>query len=488
MTQDQNETPYLDALIRYRDAGYAAFHTPGHKSGRGASAKMIEAFGMTLLQADVAVAGGVESTQEPAGLLRAAAALAAEAWGADRAFFLVNGSTSALHALLITAAGPGDHVIVPRNSHKSVLAALIFSGAMPHYVEPAIDPEWGIALTITLEQARRALAACPDAVAFLATSPTYNGLCADLPGLADLSHANGVPFIVDQAWGASLRFCSRLPVDALAAGADAAIVSVHKLLAGLTQSSLLLARAERLNLRRLASIVKMTQSTSPQALIMASIDGARQQMATQGERLWERTIELAEKARAAIQSIPGLRCLGHDLIAAHNIAAFDPTRLTISAQAFGHSGFQLESILRDDYRISVEAADPNSVILVVTCGDRSEELERLVAALRDYAARYADELTAKRTPRAQLKAPPFTQQVMTPRDAFFAASVALPVAECAGRVSAEIVTPYPPGIPTLGPGELINDETAAYLQEASAQSLHVHGPEDLTLRTIRVVE
>jgi len=387
LTHNQNETPYLDALIRYRDAEYTAFHTPGHKRGSGATARMIEAFGATLLQTDAAVAGGVDDTQQSLGLLHAAETLAAEAWGADRAFFLVNGSTSAMHAMLITTGGPGDHVIVPRNSHKSVLAALIFSGAMPHYIEPAIDSEWGIALTITLEQARQALAACPDAVAFLVTSPTYNGLCADLPALATLSHASAVPFIVDQAWGPHLRFCSRLPVDALTAGADATIVSVHKLLAGLTQSSLLLARGERLNLRRLESIVKMTQSTSPQALIMASIDGARQQMVTEGERLWGLAIELAEQARTTIQGIPGLRCLDNDLIAAHDIAAFDPTRLTISAQAFGHSGFELESILRDDYRISVEAADPNGVILCITYGDRRQDLDHLVASLRDYAAR-----------------------------------------------------------------------------------------------------
>lgn len=487
MTHDQNETPYLDALIRYRDAAYTVFHTPGHKRGQGASAKMVAAFGATMLKADAPMAGGVEDTQESTGLVHAAEELAAEAWGADRAFFLVNGSTSAMHALLVTAAGPDEAVIVPRNSHKSMLAALIFSGAMPHYIEPAIDPEWGIALTVTHTQAQQALDACPNAVAFFVTSPTYNGLCADLPDLAQLAHARDVPFIVDQAWGPHLRFCSQLPVDALTAGADATMVSVHKLISGLTQSSLLLARHERMNLRRLESVVKMTQSTSPLALMLASIDGARQQMATQGEHLWKQAIDLAEQARREIKRIPGLRCLGHELIAAHNIAAFDPTRLTISAQAFGHSGFQLEANLRNDYRIAVEAADPASVILNVTHADRPADIERLLTALRDYAARYATELTTPRPALSRLKTPPFTQQIMTPRDAFFAPTVALPVSACAGHVSAEIVTPYPPGIPVLGPGELIDDQTVAYLEEASARALHVHGPEDLSLRTLRVV-
>jgi arginine/lysine/ornithine decarboxylase len=487
VSDEQRETPYLDALIRYRDAGFTVFHTPGHKCGRGAPAKIREAFGMTLLQADLPMAGGIEDTRESTGLVRAAEDLAAEAWGADRAFFLINGSTSGMHALMITLAGPGDHVIVPRNSHKSLLAALVFSGAMPLYMEPLTDPEWGIALTVTARHVQRALAERPDATALFVTSPTYNGLCADLPTLALLTHGAGVPFAVDQAWGPHLRFCSRLPVDALTAGADAAIVSVHKLISAITQSSVLLARGERLNLPRLESIVKMTQSTSPQTIMLASTDGARQQMATEGEALWARAVDLAERARAEIGKIDGLRCLGHEFITANDVAAFDPTRLTITAQSFGHTGYQLETILRDEYRIAVEAADSTSVILNVTHGDRREDLERLVAALRDYAARYAAELGAKRPRVALLRAPSCTRQILSPREAFFAPSVALPIDDCVGAVSAEIVTPYPPGIPVLGPGELIGDETVAYLREAAARGLHIHGPEDPTLATLRVI-
>jgi arginine decarboxylase len=489
VTDDQCSTPYLDALLRHKARAFVAFSTPGHKHGKGAPAGMVEAFGRTFLEADVPMAGGVEDSRESTDLLHAAEDLAAQAWGAERCFFLVNGSTGGVQSLVITLAGPGDTLIVPRNAHKSLLAGLIFSGAMPHYVEPAIDPEWGVPQNITVAAAVEALRACPGARAFFVTSPTYNGFGADLRALATLVHAAGMPYVVDQAWGPHLRFCSRLPIDAMSAGADAAVTSTHKLISGLTQSSVLLANGDRLNLKRLQGAVKMTQSTSPQAIIYASIDACRMQMATEGEELWTRAVELAEWAREQTNRIEGLRCLGHECLERDGIASFDPTRLTITACALGDTGWQLETALRDGYGIAVEAADTLNVVLNVTHGDSREDLERLVAALKDYAARR--DATASEAGAACLSLmanpPRFTRQELSPHDAFFARSVALPLAGCVGRVSAEIITPYPPGIPVLGPGELVSDECVAYLTEAGARGLHVHGPEDLSLRTLRVV-
>jgi arginine decarboxylase len=486
---EQAATPYLDAVLAYRARGYTPFHTPGHKLGKGAPKGMKDAFGLPLLQVDVAMAGGVEDTRESTSLVHEAEELAAAAWGGEHAFFLVNGSTSGVQSLVVTVAGPGDTVIVPRNSHKSMLAGLIFSGAMPRYIEPHIDPEWGVPHNVSVADATRALAEHPEAKAMFVTSPTYNGFGAELTQLAEAAHARAMPFIVDQAWGPHLRFCSALPMDAMTAGADAMVTSVHKLISGLTQASVLVADSARMNTERLASVVKMTQSTSPQVLILASIDAARAQMATDGERLWARAVELAEWARAEINRIPGVRCLGDELLGADGIASFDRTRLTVSSCRLGHSGYQLETILRDDYRIAVEAADPLNVVLNVTHGDSREDLETLVQALRDYGVRFGGAGVDVRASCAalQLAPPPFTRQAMSPREAFFAASRPLPVRECVGRVSAEIVTPYPPGIPVLGPGEEVSEAIVAYLEEGSRRELHVHGPEDLGLRTLRVV-
>jgi arginine decarboxylase len=489
VTRDQRDTPYVDAVLRYRDTASTSFHTPGHKDGKGAPAGLRELLGDTCLRVDTAMAGGVEDTRESTHLIRLAEEYAAEAWGADRCWFLVNGSTSGIHALVLTLCGPGDTVVIPRNAHKSMLAGLIFSGATPVYVEPAVDPRWGIPLSVDSGHAQRVLAAHPQAKAIFVTSPTYNGLGTDLAAVAAAAHAAGIPFVTDQAWGPHLRFCGELPVDAMSAGADAAVVSTHKLISGITQSSVLMARAARVNLARLDGMVHMTQSTSPQVLMYASIDAARQQMATRGEELWRGAVELAEWARARIDALPGVRCLGRDFVERWQVASFDPTRLTISACELGHSGYELETILRDDYRIAVEAADVLNVVLNVTYGDSRADLERLVAALRDYAARYAGGAGGDGAACAGLLAhtPAFTRQVLSPRDAFFAPSRALPLAECTGLVSAEMVTPYPPGIPVLGPGEEISAEIVAYLQEGSATSLKVHGPEDRSLRSLRVV-
>jgi len=485
-SHDQRDTPYLDAVLRYRERHATPFHTPGHKDGKGAPAGLRRLLGETCLSVDTAMAGGVEDTRESTHLIRLAEDYAAEAWGSERAWFLVNGSTSGIHALTLGLCGPGDTVIIPRNAHKSMLAGLIFSGAEPVYVEPAVDPEWGIPLSVDAAQAAAAVAAHPEARAVFVTSPTYNGLGTDLAAVADAAHAAGIPFVTDQAWGPHLRFCSRLPVDAMSAGADAAVVSTHKLISGITQTSVLLARGERVNLARLDGMVHMTQSTSPQALMYASIDAARQQMATQGEQLWSGAVELAEWARARVRELPGLRCLGHDVVERWRVASFDPTRLTISAADLGLSGYGLETALRDEYRIAVEAADPLNVVFNITFGDARADLEHLVASLSDLAARRRDAGggVARVTPAA---APAFTRQVMSPRDAFFAPSRALPLDDCAGEVSAEMVTPYPPGIPVLGPGEEISGEVVAYLREGAQTQLKVHGPEDRTLQTLRVV-
>jgi arginine decarboxylase len=460
-TKAQAATPYIDALLEYRAKGMVAFHTPGHKLGKGAPPIMREAFGDTLLGVDVAMAGGVEDTRESTSLVAAAEALAAAAWGGERCFFLVNGSTSGIHSLLLAVAGPGDSVILPRNAHKSVQAALIFSGAVPHYVEPEIDPVWGIPLNVPAESVAAAVEAHPHAKAVFVVSPSSNGVCAALDAIAGVVHDGGLPLVVDQAWGPHLRFCSALPLDAMSAGADAMVASTHKLISGITQSSVLVARGERLGLQRLESIVKMTQSTSPQVLIYASIDAARAQMALHGEELWSQAVENAEWARARLGQIAGVRVMGAEVLARRGVADFDRTRLTVSACDLGLNGYELETALRDHY----------------AC---------FTTAMADLAARRADAgAVSCDTPLASW--PRFSRQVMSPRDAFFAASEAIAVKDAAGRVSAEMVAPYPPGIPVVAPGEEVSDELVAYLTEASARAMHVHGPEDLTLTTLRVV-
>jgi len=486
----QRETPYLDALAAYRDVGYTSFATPGHKRGKGAPAKLVDVLGPAVLSVDAARAGGVDDTRESSGFMAAAECLAAEAYGADRAWFLVNGSTSGVHALVLGLASPGDCLVVPRNSHKSMLAAFILSGVVPHYVEPVIHGEWQIPLGVTPEDLASAVAQRPEARAVFVASPNMYGVCADLTGLAEVAHTHGLPCVVDQAWGPHLRFCSRLPVDAMQADADASVTSIHKLCSGLTQSSVLLARGPRVDLERLAQVALMTQSTSPQALIYASIDAARQQLVTQGEELWGRALERAEWARRQIDELPGLAVFGEAQCDSDQAFEIDRTRLTIGARGLGLSGYELETLLRCDYRVIVEMSDPLNVVCNITHADTSDDLRTLVGALAAISQRYCGDCSPSRVLRcAEALTPPrFAGQVLSPREAFFSASRAIPTKDAAGETAAEMVTPYPPGVPVLGPGEAISDEIVAYLLAGAEMGLHVHGPRDASLRTIRVVD
>jgi arginine decarboxylase len=487
---DQREAPLVEALRAYRERRTAAFHTPGHKLGVGAPADLTEALGERFLSADMGIANGLDDTQESGGLLLRAEALAARAWGAERAFFVGNGSSGGLQALVMALAGPGDEVIVPRNAHKALLTGLILSGAVPVYVEPTIDPVWQVAVNVPLERFVAALADHPRARAVFVTSPSYNGFCADVPALAAAAHAAGVPLVVDQAWGAHLRFSKALPPDALAAGADAAVISVHKLLSGLSQASLVLARGERVDLDRLRTMVAMLRTTSPLAPIYLSIDAARRQMVEGGEALWGEALSLAADARERLGAVPGVAVLGADDARQPGAVAFDPVRLTLSLAALGLSGYELERRLRVDHALAVEAADERNVVVNITFGDSGATVERLVGAVTAVATVAADAVAKSGNEAASataLQLPLFTRQICSPRDAFFGPAEALSLADCGGRVSAEMVVPYPPGIPVLGPGEEISAETVAYLSAAARRGVLIHGPRDLTLATLRVV-
>jgi arginine decarboxylase len=489
---DQSDAPLVEALLAYRTCGMAAFHTPGHKLGAGAPAELTDAVGGRLLSADMGIANGLDDTQESGKLLRLAEDLAAAAWGAESAFFSPNGSSGGLQALVMAVAGPGDQVIVPRNAHKALLAGLILSGAQPVFVEPVLDEAWQIAVNVPLARYIAALEAHPRARAVFVTSPSYNGFCADVPGLAAAAHAAGLPLVVDQAWGAHLRFCGTLPIDAMAAGADAAVISVHKLLSGLSQAAVVLTRGDRLDADRLRTMVTMLRTTSPLAPIYLSIDAARRQMVGGGEALWSEALRLAAVTRRRLAAIPGVAVLdwahaGLTATAPQSGAVdFDPVRLTISAATLGLSGYELERTLRADHAVAIEASDPRNVVANITFADSEASVERLVGAVAAIAAR-ARRSGNRAAISPSLKLPLAGRQAISPREAFFGTREPLPLRACAGRVSAEMVVPYPPGIPVLGPGEEISAETIDYLVEAAARGILIQGPHDLALATLEVV-
>ncbi len=466
-------------MVGLAESRKVSFHTPGHKSGKGISTRFRKFVGPKIFSIDLTTLDEVDSLHNPRGVIKEAQALAARAYGADRSYFLVNGTTGGNHAMVLASCGRGDKVLVARNAHRSVLAGLILSGAQPIFFLPTVDERLRLVLNVTVEETRAAIDAHPEATTLILTSPNYYGVCADLEQIIPYAHERGLMVGVDEAHGPHLKFHPELPVAALKAGADVCVQSTHKIIGGMTQASILHAQGPRVDIPTLTNVLRFVQTTSPSYILMASLDLARMQMATEGEKLLDKAIRLAEEARAKIQKIPGLACFGRDDLPEDGgrRTGLDVTKLTISVKNLGLSGFQVSHLLNSVYNIQVEMADPFHVLVIVSIGDRKDDLNRLVEGLREIAKAHDPPQAAPGLEKIGL--PPLVNEVaMTPREAFFAKPRFLPLRESPGHVSAEIVTVYPPGIPLLVPGEVIRHETVDYLAEMSALGAVIDGLDD----------
>jgi arginine/lysine/ornithine decarboxylase len=499
-SQARHRVPLVEVLERYQSLGTLPFSCAGHKLGSGADRELVAMLGAELFAADVWL-----DTATFDRTLREAEALAADAWGADRSFFLGNGSSSGNHAFLLATLAPGDVVIVARDLHKSMLAALILTGARPVYVAPRLHPELGIAVGVHPDDVAAALDAHPAAKLVALVSPSYFGVAADLAAITRAAHARDVAVYVDEAWGPHFAFHPELPTSAMAAGADGAVTSTHKMLSSLSQSSILNVRGGRVSPDRIASAVGLTQTTSPLVPLLASIDACRRQMVLEGEALLGRTLRLAAHARYRLGMLPGLEVLDAGRLGL-GPRQLDPTKLVIDVAGLGLTGLEVERALREVFAIAPEGSDLSSVICFLTIGDSRFSVEQLVGAFAALCAEARQPVQRGATPsrleppgppghRGAAGAPPRSSgaaiapgpQAMTPRDAFFAPSRAVALAAAVGEVAAELVTPYPPGIPVLAPGEVITAYKLAYLADGSAHGMYVCGPADPSLATIRVV-
>ena len=483
---DQKATPYLDALAAYVHAGTVSFHTPGHKHGAGAHERLRSLIGDDVFKIDLTQVPGLDDLNAPRGPLKEAQELAAAAYGADATYFLVNGSTVGNHAMLMATLRPRDAVLLARNSHRSAVGALVLSGARPVYVRPEVDEALGLAHCLSPESVERALDARPDISAVFLTSPTYYGAAADLAAIERIVHGRGKTLLVDEAWGPHLHFHPDLPTSATAAGADLCVNSTHKLIAGLSQTAMLHGRGSRVDHDRLRAALRMLQSTSPLLVMVAALDVARMQMATEGEALLSHALALAREARKRLRAIPGIRCIGVEEVGKPGVAAYDETRLVISVRDLGLTGYAAAADLRSKHAVRVEMADCVHVVALVTIGDRREDIDRLVRAVESLPSSGAVARAADVARQATIAAIP--EQVVTPREAFLAEHVEIPFQTSAGHVCAEVVTPYPPGIPIICPGERITKEIIDQILLEMAAGAHIQGPADDQLRTIRVLE
>ncbi len=482
----QPTAPYLDAVWGYAFRGPTRFHVPGHKGGAGADPGLRSALGETALMVDVpADIHGIDLGPAPTAYQRAET-LAAEAHGAARSWFLTNGASQGNHALTLALAPLGAPVVVQRNAHASVVDGLVLSGGVPTYVAPEYEHELGMAHGVTPAALEEALAATPAARAVFIVSPTYYGMAADVEACAAVCHAADIPLVVDQAWGPHFGFHPGLPASALQLGADAVLTSTHKIVGSLTQSAMLhVGPTGRIDPLVVARMVRLTRSTSPSALLMASLDAARRQLAVHGEALLERTMAAGDDARAAIDAVPGVRVIGDEFVGRPGVAGWDPMRIVIDVRGTGCTGYEVAAALREAFDIHVELATHATMVLILGLGQPPDDLERFAhdfEAVVRRISRSGEAAALVRAPGAMRN-----EVVVPPRDAFLGESEVVDVDDAVGRVSAESIAGYPPGIPALLPGERITAELVEYLRELKDSGARLHGASDPAFRTIFVL-
>ena len=463
---DQRETPLADAAEAFLAAEVTPFTTPGHKR----SPQLADDF----LLLDLPLSSGADDLHMRSDVLGRAERLAADLWGADRCRFCANGSTQGNQALALALGRPGERVVIARSMHKSVLAGLVLSGLDPVWVRPDIDPATGLPLALQPERVGAALADTQDACGVFLVEPSFVGVRSDVAAIAASAHASGVPVVVDQAWGAHFGFHPEIPSHALDAGADGFVASAHKTLAAFTQSAYLVARAGFLDLERLDEAFELLHTTSPSGGLLASLDRARMIMATRGEELLGETLRLAAHARARLSEVEGLVVVESD----------DSTKLALALPGTGADGLEVEADLFAE-GIRFELANRDLLVPLLTIADTEAGVERLCDAL---IASFARRRGEPRTPGAASAVWDVTPETaMTPREAFFSARETVRAEDASGRVAAEMVAPYPPGIPAIAPGEVVSRELVDALREAAAGGTRLAYCADPTLATLQVL-
>lgn len=484
--RDQESTPYVDALLAYAALETGRFQVPGHKGGLGADPAMVELVGATGLRNDIpSVTEGVDIGPEPTPFQRAQQ-LAAAAWGAARSWFLVNGASQGNHATCMALAHLGKRVVVQRNVHSSVIDGLVLSGLRPAFVSPRIDPELGIAHGLTPDSLASALDETPEAVAAMVVSPTYFGACADVGALAEVAHARGVPLVVDEAWGAHLHFHPELPPDALSRGADLVTSSTHKIVGSLTQAAMLhLGRGGRIDAAIVDRCVSLVETTSPSGLLSGSLDAQRRQIYVHGRELLGKALAAIAATRERIREIPGLEVLDERLVGQPGVAGWDPLRLGIDVRGTGSSAQRLWKAAFHTAGLDLELYSGNVVVAIFGVGESAEAAgERLVTGLRKAVAELEE--TPGAPDELLAPAPPWGGLVLTPREAFLGPQEVIPFEAAAGRIAAEGLAAYPPGIPNVLPGERLTPETLDFIQESISHGGYVRGSSDRELNTLRV--
>ena len=480
MDLQQSSAPLAEALNAQRINRLAHFDVPAHKGGR-MNAELPAYFGKLCMELDVNSMKPLDNLGHPVSVIKDAQRLAAELFGADDAFFMVNGTTSAVQTMIWAATNRGDEIILPRNVHRSAINALVVNGAVPVYINPGRDRRLGIPLGMSVADVKKAIAQHPGAKAILVNNPTYYGICSNLVEIVRLAHAAGMLVLADEAHGTHFYFHEELPVSAMAAGADMAAASIHKTGGSLTQSSVLLTRRP-VNPDYVRQVITLTQSTSANYLLLSSLDLARRYLWRRGRDVYQKTMEFADYARGEINELGGYYAFGPELVDGDAAFAFDRTKLSVHTRDIGLAGIEVYDHLRDDYGIQIEFGDIGNLLAILSAGDRVMDVERLISALAEVKRLH------ERSPAGLFDHEYIDPDVaMTPQDAFYSRKRRVAMADSVGLVAGEFVMSYPPGIPIVAPGERITPDILEHILFAKEKGCFMTGTEDMNLDFLQVV-
>ena len=482
---DQQRAPVLEALAEHRRLDRYGFTPPGHRQGRGVEADTLEVLGIEAFRNDLVATAGLDDRASSGGVLGEAQELMAAAVGAEHAFFSTCGSSLAIKAAMLAVTRGQGEILIGRDSHKSVTSGLVLSGLRPRWITPRWDPELHLAHPPSPEEVERMWQRYPDASAALIVSPTPYGSCADIGGIAEVCHRRGKPLIIDEAWGAHLPFHDDLPTWAMDAGADVCVVSVHKMGLGFEQGSVFHLQGSLVDPVRLQQCSDVLATTSASVPIYAGMDGWRRQMVRSGREALGRTLDLAQRLRARIEEIPGLHVLGDEFLHEEASHDLDLLHVVMDVRQLGVSGYQAADWLRAEVRVDVGLNDHRRIEATLSQSDTDETADRLLDALRGLREAAA-ELPSPGEVALPAPGELELETAMLPRDAFFGPVEVVPAEEAVGRVCAEQITPYPPGIPAALPGERMNAAVIEYLRSGVAAGMVLPDPGDPSLRTIRV--
>ncbi|WP_346926597.1 ornithine decarboxylase [uncultured Arthrobacter sp.] len=484
---NEGQAPIVSALADYHRLDRYGFTPPGHRQGRGAAENALEVLGRDTYRSDVLASAGLDDRSSSNGYLQKAQELMADAVGAEHAFFSTCGSSLSIKAAILAVTRGTGEILIGRDAHKSVTAGLILSGLQPRWISPSWDDERHLAHPPSPEAVEAMWQRHPDAAAALIVSPTPYGTCADIQTMADICHRRGKPLIIDEAWGAHLPFHDNLPTWAMDAGADICVVSVHKMGMGFEQGSVYHLQGGLVDPIRLRQCADLLATTSSSVIVYAGIDAWRHQMVQHGRRLLDDTLNLAANLRTRINALPGLHVLEDELIGAEASHDLDRLHVLIDVSGLGISGYQAADWLRSNCRIDMGINDHRRVEATLSTADDESTIKRLLESLQSLCSA-AKELPPPPEVRLPHSSDLEMETVKLPRDAFFGPVEVVPVEEAAGRTAAEQITPYPPGVPAILPGERINAAVLEYLVSGKEAGMVLPDPADPSFKTIRVVQ